>query len=170
VSTEEIFVGMGELSVTADPGGVLTTIGLGSCVGVALLDPARGLGGLAHVIFPESGERATDEPGKYADTAVPALIRALSRLGASSAGVVAVLAGGARMFRFERALNIDVGARNVDVVRSQLSAAGIPVRAEAIGGETGRSIRVQAGPGLVSVREAGVDSELFRAVPPAGAA
>lgn len=93
---------MGELAVTADAGTVLTTIGLGSCVAVALLDSASDAVGLAHVIFPKAPARAVAEHGKYADTAVPALITALGRLGSPSTRLVAVLAGGARMFSFER--------------------------------------------------------------------
>jgi chemotaxis protein CheD len=161
---------MGELFVTADPGGVLTTIGLGSCVGVALLDPVRRIAGLAHVIFPDSGERAVDVPGKYANTAVPALIGALARLGAPRQSLVAVIAGGARMFRFEGPLNIDVGTRNLEAVHRQLQASRIPVKAAAVGGSTGRSIRVEAAAGLVALRMAGADSELFRAAPRAAGA
>ena len=166
MNNHEIFVGMGELAVTADPATVLLTIGLGSCVGVALLDPPRKIAGLAHVIFPDSGERSVDAPGKYANTAVPALIDALVRLGAPAAGLFAVLVGGARMFKFERSLNLDVGARNIVAVHAHLRSARIPVRAEATGGGTGRSIRVDAAGGVVGLREGGTDAELYRAAAP----
>jgi len=155
-------VGMGELAVTADASGVLTTIGLGSCVGIVLVDPADRRIGLGHVIFPRAPKRAVAEPGKYADTAVATLIAALARLGSPCSQLVAVLVGGARMFSFERPLNIDVGASNLAVIREALGAAQIPIRVEATGGSIGRSVRAEARDGVVSVRSGSAGTELYR--------
>ena len=66
----EIMVRMGEMAVAAAETEVLVTIGLGSCIGLALLDQRRGVAGLAHIMLPEAGATA-DQPGKFADTAVP---------------------------------------------------------------------------------------------------
>jgi chemotaxis protein CheD len=154
---------MGELAVTADQGVVLTTIGLGSCVGVALLDPGRQVAGLAHVIFPRAPRRAVAEPGRYADTAVPALVSRLGALGSPRSSLLAVLIGGARMFSFERPLNTDVGQDNLKAVRAALGDAQIPIRAEATSGATGRSVRLDAAAGIVSVLERGRQSRLYRA-------
>lgn len=155
-------MGMGELAVTADAGAVLTTIGLGSCVAVALLDSASDAVGLAHVIFPKAPARAVAEHGKYADTAVPALIAALGRLGSPRTRLVAVLAGGARMFSFERALDLDIGKHNLIAVGAALADSEIPVRAERTRGSTGRSVRVDARGGVVSISQRGRDHELYR--------
>ncbi len=153
---------MGEFAVTANAGDVLTTIGLGSCVGIALLDPKRRVAGLAHVMFPFAPDGDVALPGKYADTAVGALIAALCELGARAGALAAVLTGGARMFTFDRAAGGDIGARNVAAAEHALAGAGIPIRASATGGITGRSIRVRAGDGVVRVREAGTEAELYR--------
>jgi len=163
VSPNETFLGMGGLAVTADSSQVLTTIGLGSCVGVALLDPRRHAVGLAHVIFPQAPSPEVDEPGKYADTAVATLLTALARLGSARSSLAAVLVGGARMFSFGRAIEFDFGATNVAAVEQALAAASIPISARATGGSIGRSLRVHAGDGVVSLREGRGDSELYRA-------
>jgi chemotaxis protein CheD len=153
---------MGDLAVTANAGEVLTTVGLGSCVGVILLDPNRHAIGLAHVIFPKAPEGEFAENGKYADTAVATLLAALARLGSPRSSLEAVLAGGARMFSFGRSIALDVGSANLAAVEEALGNAGIPIRAAATGGSVGRSLRVRAGEGVVALRENGADSELYR--------
>jgi chemotaxis protein CheD len=158
-------VRMGELAATQSADDVLTTIGLGSCLGVALLDSKRGAAGLAHVVFPAAPVDQNSPSGKYADTAVPALLAALAELGSGRASLEAVLVGGARMFSSN---DLDVGASNLAATRAALDSWRIPIRATAVGGSVGRSVRVGAAEAVVSVREAGADSELFRASRSAG--
>ena len=149
-------VRIGELAASAHAGDVLVAIGLGSCIGVALLDARRAIAGLAHVMLPAStsGAPGRDE-AKFADRAVPALVERLLGLGASQARLEAVLVGGARMFDFAPATALDVGNRNELATRAALDAAGIPVRAAATSGTRGRTVRVHvAGPRVV-VKEAG---------------
>ena len=167
MSELEIFVAMGALAVTADSGTALTTIGLGSCVGIALIDSRRGAAGLAHAMFPQAPGPDVDEPGRYADTAVRAMLSALADLGSRASNLTAVLTGGARMFAFERSSGIDIGARNLAATREALAAAGVPVCASATGGSIGRSVRVRIADGIVRLREAGTDSELYRWAPSA---
>ena len=153
---------MGEFATTAAAAELLTTIGLGSCVGLVVLDGQHSVAGMAHIVFPHSPNgKPVGTPGKYADTAVPALLAALTRLGGVSAAFEAVLVGGARMFAFGRSAELDIGARNVSAVTSALAAEAIPIRAALTGGSIGRSVRVQDG--VVAVRQAGVDSQLYRA-------
>ena len=52
-------VGIGEYRV-ARPPAVLVSLGLGSCVGVALYDPERKVGGLAHIMLPSSNGAGGD--------------------------------------------------------------------------------------------------------------
>jgi chemotaxis protein CheD len=150
-------VRMGELAVSALPDDELVSMGLGSCVGVALVDRARAVAGLAHVMLP-TANAAYSAPAKFADRAVPALLASTERLGARRERMVAVLAGGAQMFTgAARAdlVGLDLGARNEAAVRAALAAAGIPVRAAATGGGRGRTVRVRVGEARVSVKEAG---------------
>jgi chemotaxis protein CheD len=149
-------VRMGELAASATPEDELISMGLGSCVGVALVDRERAIAGLAHVMLP-AANAAYSAPAKFADRAVPALLASTERLGARRERMVAVLAGGAQMFAGARAdlVGLDLGARNEAAVRAALADAGIPVRAAATGGGRGRTVRVRVGEARVTVKEAG---------------
>jgi chemotaxis protein CheD len=149
----EIIVKMGDLAVSTEPGAVLASIGLGSCMGVALVSRTQAAAGLAHVMLPET-PADRDGVAKYADFAVPALVRELTERGAPAHDLDAVLVGGAQMFSFDRS-TLDVGVRNERAVRAALSEEGIAVRAAATAGKTGRTIRVHVESGIVTCKEAG---------------
>jgi len=153
---------MGELAVSGAAKEVLTTIGLGSCVGLVLLDSSRPAAGLAHVVYPDSrGTHPGGQPAKYADTVVPALVGAMGRLGSLRGALEAVLVGGARMFAFVRAPELDIGSANVIAVTRALAQAGIPIRVSLTGGSIGRSVRVRADGGMIAVREAGTGNHVY---------
>ncbi|HUA72123.1 MAG TPA: chemotaxis protein CheD [Solirubrobacteraceae bacterium] len=142
---------MGEIEVSKQAGDELVARGLGSCIGLALVDRLAGVTGLAHIVLPQSTE--TDrEQGKFADLAVPALMGHMVRAGASRRRLEAVLAGGARMFELGE---LDIGARNEEAVRAGLVASGVAIRATATGGSRGRTMRVEVGSCTVTVKEAG---------------
>ena len=157
----EVMVRMGEMASSRDADVSLVSLGLGSCIGLALLDRARHVAGLAHVMLPATPASGTrGEEGKFADRAVPALVAEVIALGARRARLEAVLVGGAQMFALGG--NLDVGARNDEAVRAALEAARVRVVADATRGRTGRTIRVHTGEGTVLVRESGGrDRQLF---------
>jgi chemotaxis protein CheD len=144
---------MGELAISTTAGDMLVCVGLGSCIGLALVARHGRACGLAHVMLPESGGRGEDKPGKFADLAVPALIEGMARVGAAARSLEAVVVGGAQMFA--NSTGMEIGARNEAAVRAGLAAAGIPIHAAATSGNTGRTMRVEVGAGSVTVREAG---------------
>lgn len=151
----ETMVRMGELAVSRTPGHVLVSIGLGSCIGLALVDRARSLAGLAHVMLPESSAGApAGPPAKFADLGVPALLARLTALGAVPSRLEAVLVGGARMFSFSSSV-LDIGARNEQATLAHLKAAGIRVVAADTSGSVGRTIRVHVDGGIVVSRPTG---------------
>lgn len=154
---------MGEHAAIAGAGATLATIGLGSCIGLALVDGR--VAGLAHVVLPDSGGQSAAEPGKYADLAVPVLLEAVLALGAVRPRLRAVLVGGAQMFSFSGSgSELDIGGRNHAAVVDQLEAHGIKIGATATGGNTGRTVRVYPESGLVVAKEAGgKEFELHRA-------
>jgi chemotaxis protein CheD len=156
----EIAVRMGEIAVSSTPGEVLVSLGLGSCIGLALVDQRRGIAGLAHIMLPEA--IAGGGPvGKFADLAVPELVTRTVALGTSRPMLKAVLVGGAQMFSLGGSGAMDIGVRNEAAVREALEAQRIPVVATAIGGSKGRTIRVYPG-GVVTSKEAGgVEVELL---------
>jgi chemotaxis protein CheD len=164
VTSTETMVRMGEMAVSREPGHVLVSLGLGSCIGVALVDSRSGVAGLAHVVLPESAGR-DEKLGRFADKAVPALLSQIECLGAVRPRVKAVLVGGASMFALGSA-GLDVGPRNEAAVRDALKALRVPVAACETGGNRGRTIRVDVESGRVTSREAGgSEDELFAGTP-----
>jgi chemotaxis protein CheD len=149
----EIAVRMGEIAVSCSPTDVLTSIGLGSCIGLALVDQRRGIAGLAHVVLPEAPGLSAP-PGRFADLAVPGLIARTLARGSSRSRLEAVLVGGAQMFSLDGGGSLEIGVRNEAAVRGLLAAERIPVVAAATGGSKGRTVRVRPG-GAVVVRAAG---------------
>jgi chemotaxis protein CheD len=152
-TASEIVVRMGDLGASATAGEVLASVGLGSCIGLALVcRHGRGCG-LAHVVLPDSDGRDSPRPAKFADRAVPALLAALAAYGVRPHYLDAVLVGGAQMFA--ASVGMEIGARNEAAVRAALAAARIPVTAAATAGNMGRTIRVHVATGTITVREAG---------------
>jgi chemotaxis protein CheD len=161
----EIAVRMGELAVSSAPGEVLLSIGLGSCIGLALVDQRRGIAGLAHVMLPEA--TGGGPAAKFADRAVPELVARTTALGTSRTALRAVLVGGAQMFTLGgggAGSALDIGVRNESAVRAALAAARIPVLASATGGDRGRTIRVFPGGAVLSKEAGGAEIELMPGV------
>lgn len=137
----------------AGPGEVLVTLGLGSCVAVLLHDPVARVAGLAHVLLPEEpAARDRSNPAKFVTTAIPALIARMEACGARPERLVARLAGGASMFGALLTHNtLATGARNIASAREVLRVSAIPVVAEDVGAEHGRSIVFHADDGRAEV-------------------
>jgi chemotaxis protein CheD len=154
MTAAETMVRMGELAVSSAPGHVLVSLGLGSCIGLALIDRRMGIAGLAHVVLPQSQGHAQENPRKFADLAIPEMLAELEELGARKVRLEAVLVGGASMFAVSAA-SLEVGQRNEAAVRELLKQYRIPVVAAATGGNRGRTIRVDVATAAVTVREAG---------------
>jgi chemotaxis protein CheD len=150
----ETMVRMGELAASAVAGDVLVSLGLGSCIGLALLDRRLGVAGLAHVVLPSSGGNAPKGSWKFADFAVPELVDRVVKLGARRPMLEAVLVGGASMFAVSKS-SLEVGQRNEAAVRELLREQRINVIAKETGGSRGRTIRVYVGSNKVTVKEAG---------------
>jgi len=151
-------VRMGEIEVSAESGEELVARGLGSCIGLALIDRSSGVAGMAHIVLPEASGTSAYEPGKFADMAVPELISRMKLAGAVGR-LDAVLAGGAQMFELGE---MDIGARNREAVEAGLARRGVTIRAADTGGNRGRTMRLTVGEFKVRVKEAGgVTTTLF---------
>lgn len=146
----QIIVGISELAVVAGQV-TLVTLGLGSCVAIALYAAEHQVGGLAHVLVPHSPHASTPH-GKVPSLAVPAMVARMRELGVSGP-IEARLVGGASMFG---ALlppgNPGLGARNVIAARAACLAAELSIVAEVTGGECGRSVFFDVETGRVQVR------------------
>lgn len=149
-------MGIAECGVARSPQRLLT-LGLGSCVGVTLYDSVIRVGGLAHVMLPDSKQfRSGGKPAKFADLGVAVLIRDLQRAGCRNGRMVAKLAGGAQMFSGNnRATQMNIGERNIEAVRWALKEAGIKIVAEEVGGSAGRTIILDMSDGCLTIRTLG---------------
>jgi chemotaxis protein CheD len=147
-------VRMGQIEVSSQAGEELVARGLGSCIGLALIDRTSGVAGMAHIVLPETPGKPEPgaEPGKFADRAVPELISQMKRAGATVRGLDAVVVGGAQMFEIGV---MDIGARNTAAVEAGLARSGVTVRAADTGGNRGRTMRLTVGEFTVRVKEAG---------------
>ena len=139
---------------------VLVTLGLGSCVAIMLHDSRACAGAMAHILLPSrSLARDVTNLAKFPETAVPLLVERLATLGADPRYLVAKLAGGASMFaQLMTPGSVQMGERNVAAARAVLRHAGIPVAAEAVGGDAGRSVRFYVADGRVEIRSVGADA------------
>jgi chemotaxis protein CheD len=153
-----IAVAMGQWALASAPGKIRTL--LGSCVGVVLYDRTAKLGGVAHIVLPYA-RGALDHPGKYADTAIPALIADFNRRlgGKAKARLNAKLVGGASMFQLEAAVRdnagLNIGQRNQEVIEQILAELTIPVIGRDVGGTAGRRLTLDTTSGIVTIRVPG---------------
>ena len=148
-----IKVGMADYKVGRAPS-TLISYGLGSCIGVSLYDSQAKVGGLLHIMLPDSTQsRASENPAKFADTGVPLMLKDVLALGASKSRLVAKMAGGAQMFAFAKATDImRVGARNAEAVKEQLKSLGIKLIAEDTGENYGRTVQINLENGVYTVK------------------
>ena len=149
-------VGMADLNVCKSPDG-LTTLGLGSCVGICLRDPVSKVGGLAHAMLPDSKQIENNSNRyKFVDTGIDDLINKMVLLGANKSRLEAKIAGGAQMFAFQnRSDMVRVGERNVESAKKILRMLGIPLKAEDTGLNYGRTIIFYPETGELIIRSAG---------------
>jgi len=162
--TNTISVGISDYKTSKAPD-TLVTYALGSCVGVALYDPWGHIGGLSHVMLPSSSLRTAggiDDRMKYADTAIPDLAGELERMGARRGSLVAKLIGGANMFNLKGSSFVDtIGERNVAAARSELMRLGIPIVAEDVGSNYGRTVFFQLDDGKVQIHSFGRNNHML---------
>jgi chemotaxis protein CheD len=146
---EEVRVNMAEMKAESKPVELVTSVG--SCIAVCLHDPVNMCGGLAHVMLPKSSIAPHEPlPAKYADTAVPALSKAIRELGKRPTHLTAKIAGGANMFPGMNALNI--GQKNILAVKEALESQRIRLLAEDLGGNAGRRITFDVTTGNATVK------------------
>jgi chemotaxis protein CheD len=147
----EITVNVADYAVAREQGTIVTS-GLGSCVAIVLHDPGHLVAGLAHVLLPDRTlARGPSAAAKCPETAVPLLLDDMAALGARGR-IVGKIVGGARMFGALLSSGVNMGERNVQATREALARAGVPIVAEDVGGEYGRSVQVDVATGAVRVR------------------
>ncbi len=164
VKTQEktILVGLGELKIDKDPSAILVCLGLGSCISVCAYDPSIKLGGMAHIVLPNSNGRSQDNSAKYADKGVRLLLEEMFKQGARKSHLVVKLAGGAALSKspgLEETFKI--GQRNLESVQAVLAEERISTAAADVGGHIGRTVRMFVDSGQVVVTTIGSERRVL---------
>lgn len=151
-----IKVGMADLKV-AKPPAALTTLGLGSCIGICVYDPSTKIIGMAHIMLPSSKTiKNNSNTAKFADTAIVKLLDDMIKLGANPRKFVSKIAGGSQMFKFTSGNDMmRIGQRNAEAVREILKEKKIPILADDTGGNFGRTIEFYSDSGSLKIKTIG---------------
>lgn len=149
-------VGMADFKLGRDDE-ALITLGLGSCVGIVLYDSSKKIGGMAHIMLPSSKEiKNNSNKYKFADTAIDEMIEEMLSLGVSKMRLIAKIAGGAQMFNIpSKKTTLNIGERNVIAVKEKLKTLKIPIIAEDVLGNHGRTIEFNCLNGELAIKSIG---------------
>jgi len=148
-------VGIGAIATAGAGDAPLVALGIGSCIALCLWDATAGVGGMAHVMLPDSALARGDvsQPGKYADTALVALLAQLAGRGGRAPSTVARITGGAQMFSAAGEMpTLAIGQRNEQAVRRAAERMGIAIVGSDCGGTSGRTVEMIPSTGAVIVR------------------
>lgn len=153
---KEIQVGIADYKITVSPHRLIT-LGLGSCVGISMYDPKIKIGGLLHIMLPDSTQfKNVTNPAKFADLGLPLMLNEMRRQGGSPGRITAKLVGGAQMFTgFDEKLALNIGERNTEMARKVLRDLGVRIVAEETGGNKGRTMIFDTASGKVIIRTLG---------------
>lgn len=137
-----IKIGMADYKV-GEKDNILVTLGLGSCVGVIIYDYGNNIAGMAHIMLPSSKEiKNNSNKMKFADTCIDLMMEDLIKKKINRGALKAKIAGGAQMFSVSlNSDSLNIGKRNVIAVKEKLKELRIPIVAEDVFGNHGRTIR-----------------------------
>lgn len=157
-----IKVGMADLNIGKSPD-VITTIGLGSCIGIAVYDSVTKIGGLAHIMLPDSTRmKNNSNVAKFADTGIEELIKKMTEAGASKTRMLAKIAGGARMFEVSGLSDVgNIGAKNAEASKKKLKELGIRLIAEDTGLNYGRTVELNCANGDFLIKSVGKENKII---------
>lgn len=147
-------IGMAQWYVGKAPG-IITTIGLGSCVGLTLYDPITKIGGMLHLMLSDSTKFSYSQNinrAKFADTGIRDMYDNMLEMGANKSNLVAKIAGGAQMFAIKEGNDmLNIGARNIEATEQTLGELNIPILGSDVGETYGRTIELDLEDGSLKV-------------------
>lgn len=156
----DLVVGISDLKVSSNPADSMITYALGSCIAVAVYDPAAKVGGLLHYMLPDStldAARAKDTPAMFADTGIPLLFKSCYKMGADKKRMVVKVAGGASIL--DESNFFRIGQKNIMAMRKLFWSNNVLIDAEDTGKNVNRTIRLDMSTGKVTVKRAGGQPE-----------
>jgi chemotaxis protein CheD len=159
---KSLVVGVADMVVSNDPGAELVTYSLGSCLGITIYDPIKKIGGLFHVMLPDSkidSAKAASAPFMFLDTGLPRLFHAAYNLGADRNRLAVKVAGGAQLLDERNIFNI--GGRNFQALCDLIARNGLVIHARDVGGMASRTLRFDLANGNVTIKSPGTDPYLL---------
>jgi len=152
-------LGLGERAVSRNPDDVLVAYGLGSCLGISMVDPVTRVAALLHAVLPGAANGAPhndSNTNKYVDSGIENLLDAVLKEGANKNRLIVRVIGGANMIIAPGMTNsFDIGTRNMDAARRTFQRLNLKITAEEVGGHTGRTVHVYVAESRVTVRVIG---------------
>lgn len=155
-------VGIADMAISSDARDVILTYALGSCLGLCVWDPVARVGGMLHLMLPQSSmapEKAAENPLMFADTGVPKLFLGSYALGAKKERMIVVVAGGAS-FNVQDD-DMAVGPRNIAMLRKLMWKNGVLLKKHELGGTEPRNMSLDVATGEVTVAFGGETRTLF---------
>ena len=155
---KSLVVGVADMVVSNDAGAELVTYSLGSCLGITVYDPVKKVGGLLHIMLPDSkinALKAAQVPFMFVDTGVPRLFQAAYNLGAERSRLAITVAGGAQLLDEQGVFNI--GLRNFESLKGLLARNGLAAHVYDVGGLSSRTLRLDLTTGNVTIKTPGTD-------------
>ena len=156
-------VGVADMKVCSQPGDVLITHALGSCLGITIYDPVAKVGGMLHVMLPLStidSKKAAENPFMFIDTGVPRLFLESYKAGAQKQRLIVRVAGGATAKANLEEDYFQIGKRNMIMLRKLLWKNGVLLKAVDVGGNHSRTMLLDVESGVVTLRMNGVENRL----------
>ncbi|MBW2619458.1 MAG: chemotaxis protein CheD [Deltaproteobacteria bacterium] len=141
------------MQVSKELESTLITYSLGSCLAVCLYDSTARVGGMLHLMLPDSKidpGKAKVNPFMFADTGIPVLFKACYKLGATKAGLKVRLAGASQAM--DESGIFKIGKRNYQAARRLLWKNNVNVAAEDVGGTAHRTVWLEIATGDITMR------------------
>jgi chemotaxis protein CheD len=157
-----VAVGLAELKISRDPNDVIVAFGLGSCLGVGIFDPMTHLAGLLHAVLPKCTNSNETRSPKYVDSGIQFMLEEMEKQGLNRSRMIIRIAGGANMLNLGGSANpFDIGTRNIESAHLLLEKLNYKIKSEQIGGQTGRTVRLYASDGRMTIRMMGGKEKEF---------
>ncbi len=162
-NANKYIVGVADMKIASKPGDTLITYALGSCLGIMIYDPVATVGGLLHVMLPDSASQTSNakpNPYKFVDTGLPQLFKQCYQAGAVKERLVVKVAGGASSKESEAEDMFQIGKRNFLALKKLLWKNGVMIAAHEVGGNASRTVSLNIGSGEVVIKSNGQTTAL----------
>ncbi len=158
-----VAITIADMRISANRDDVLITYALGSCLGVTVYDPVSHVGGLLHLMLPDSSidtAKAVQNPYMFVDTGVPELFLQCCKAGARRERIIVTAAGGSCTHGNENDDFFQIGKRNFVMLKKLLWKNSLLLKAYDVGGNASRTMSLDIDTGSVTLKSNGVTKTL----------